>query len=228
LAQCKKKKENQTVTHKSLYSALAAAQAEMGPALKDAVNPAFKSKYADLAAVLAAVLPSLNKHGIAMIQPTYDDETGRYVKTVLVHGETGETLEWRVPLIIVKNDMQGYGGAVTYARRYGAMCVGIAPEDDDGNAAAKAAPKRISSAEMKRQIENIRNDLMDCYSVVGLENLWPQVKRQMDKDGWPTHIEGDEEQTHRAMVINMFADRKKELLAVMVEAPEPNILMAGE
>jgi hypothetical protein len=47
-----------------------------------------------------------------------------------------------VPLIIGKNEMQGYGGAVTYARRYGLMAMaGIAPEDDDGNAAAKAAPK---------------------------------------------------------------------------------------
>lgn len=58
------------MTHKSLYSALAAAQAEMGPALRDAANPAFRSKYADLSAVLAAVMPALNNHGIAMFQRT--------------------------------------------------------------------------------------------------------------------------------------------------------------
>lgn len=123
---------------KSIYAALAAAQAEMGPALKDSTNPAFRSKYADLASVMAACLPALNKHGIAVIQPPTDDEYGRYVKTILVH-ESGETLECRVPLIIGKNDMQGYGSAVTYARRYGLMSMaGIAPEDDDGNAAAKS------------------------------------------------------------------------------------------
>jgi ERF superfamily len=126
---------------KLIAAALAKAQIEMGPALKDSVNLGFKSKYADLASVLDACLPALNKHGIAMIQPTGEDEHGRYVKTVLIH-ESGETLECRVPLIIGKNDMQGYGSAVTYGRRYGAMSMaGIAPEDDDGNAAAKAAPE---------------------------------------------------------------------------------------
>lgn len=130
------------MVHKSLFAALAAAQADMGPALKDSVNPAFKSKYADLASVMAACLPALNAHGIAVIQPPFQDEAGqRFVKTVLVHGETGESAECAVPLIVAKNDMQGYGSAVTYARRYGLMSMaGIAPEDDDGNAAAKAPP----------------------------------------------------------------------------------------
>lgn len=126
----------------TIYTALARAQAEMGRALKDSTNPAFRSKYADLSSVMDACLPALNKHGIAVIQPTADDESGRFVETVLLH-ESGESLRCRVPLIVQKNDMQGYGSAVTYARRYGLMCMaGIAPEDDDGNAAAKAAPRR--------------------------------------------------------------------------------------
>jgi hypothetical protein len=128
--------------HKGLYAALAAAQAEMGPALKDSTNPAFKSKYADLASVMAACMPALSKHGIAVLQPAFDDDGGRYVKTIFVHGDSGESTECRVPLIVAKNDMQGYGSAVTYARRYGLMgMAGIAPEDDDGAAAAKAPPK---------------------------------------------------------------------------------------
>lgn len=128
--------------HKSIATALAAAQAKMGKALKSANNPHFNRKYADLASVVDACMPSLNDHGIAVIQPTTDDENGRYVETILIHGESGETLKCRVPLIVAKNDMQGYGSAVTYARRYGLMSMsGIAPEDDDGNAAAKAAPK---------------------------------------------------------------------------------------
>jgi len=107
--------------HKSLASALARAQSEMGKALKSANNPHFNKKYADLASVADACMPSLTKHGIAVIQPTFDDDTGRYVKTILIHGESGETLECRVPLIVQRNDMQGYGSAVTYARRYGLM-----------------------------------------------------------------------------------------------------------
>ena len=55
--------------HSTLFQALAAAQAEMGPALKDSVNPAFKSRYADLASVMAACIPALSAHGIAVLQP---------------------------------------------------------------------------------------------------------------------------------------------------------------
>jgi hypothetical protein len=136
--------------HKTVYAALAAAQMEMGKALKDSTNPAFKSKYADLASVMDACMPALNRHGIAVFQPTVDDESGRYVKTIFAH-VSGETVECRVPLIVGKNDMQGYGSAVTYARRYGLMgMAGIAPEDDDGNAAAKAPPPKHSSTEALR------------------------------------------------------------------------------
>jgi hypothetical protein len=127
--------------HKSIAAALAAAQAQMGKALKSASNPHFKSKYADLASVVDACMPALNSNGIAVIQPTTDDENGRFVETILIHGETGGELKCRVPLIVGKNDMQGYGSAVTYARRYGLMSMaGIAPEDDDGNAAVKNGP----------------------------------------------------------------------------------------
>jgi hypothetical protein len=127
-------------THKTIYAALAAAQMEMGRALKDTKNPHFGSKYADLASVMDACMSALNKNGICVMQPTGEDEKGRFVKTILAH-VSGETVDCRVPLIVAKNDMQGFGSAVTYARRYGLMSMaGIAPDDDDGNAAAKAAP----------------------------------------------------------------------------------------
>lgn len=134
-----------TASHQNIATALAAAQMDMGKALKSASNPHFKSKYADLSSVADACLPALNMHGIAVIQPTVDDESGRYVRTILIHGSSGEQLDCRVPLIVSKNDMQGYGSAVTYARRYGLMSMaGIAPEDDDGNAASKAPPRMVS------------------------------------------------------------------------------------
>lgn len=129
--------------HKSIASALAAAQMQMGKALKQSSNPHFRSKYADLGSVMDACLPALNAVGIAVVQPAGEDDFGRFVETRLIHGNSGETLTCKVPLIVAKNDMQGYGSAVTYARRYGLMAMaGIAPEDDDGNAAAKAAPKQ--------------------------------------------------------------------------------------
>ena len=141
-------KQEKITTAPGIAVALAAAQMEMGKALKQSNNPHFRSKYADLGNVMDACLEPLNRHGIAVVQPTGEDDHGRHVKTVLIHGESGETLECVVPLIIQKNDMQGYGSAVTYARRYGLMAMaGIAPEDDDGNAATKAAPKADTKAD---------------------------------------------------------------------------------
>ena len=139
--------------HSGIASALAAAQMEMGVALKDSVNPDFRSKYADLANVMNACLPALNRNGIAVIQPTGRDADGtRYVETILIHGESGERLSCRVDLIIGKNDMQGFGSACTYARRYGLMgMAGIAPEDDDGNAAVKSQGANGGATRITRQ-----------------------------------------------------------------------------
>ena len=146
---------------KNIATALAAAQINMGKALKQASNPHFRSKYADLGSVMDACLPALNAHGIAVIQPTGEDEIGRFVETRLIHGESGEQLSCRVPLIVGKNDMQGYGSAVTYARRYGLMAMaGIAADDDDGNAAAKAAPKQEAPKKISAEQFQVINDLI--------------------------------------------------------------------
>lgn len=126
--------------HANLIAALAAAQMQMGRALKSATNPHFKTRYADLAEVMDACMGALNANGIAVMQPVTEREGQRFVTTILAH-ESGDRAECAIPLIVQKNDMQGLGGAITYARRYGLMCMaGIAPEDDDGNTAAAAAP----------------------------------------------------------------------------------------
>lgn len=128
---------------KNIATALVKAQMNMTKATKGAANPHLRSKYADLGSVMDACVPALNEAGIALLQPAGEDEKGRYVETLLIHGESGEQLSCKIPLIVQKNDMQGYGSAVTYARRYGLMTMaGIAPEDDDGNAATKARPQQ--------------------------------------------------------------------------------------
>lgn len=158
----------ETQKHKSLYSALAAAQSEMGRAKKDSKNPHFKSSYADLSSVMDACMPSLTKHGIAVLQPAHDEGGERYVKTIFAHGESGETMECRVPLIVNKNDMQGYGSAVTYARRYGLMgMAGIAPDDDDGNAAANAPPERSQPAPIAKVSPEQAKELHDLAGRAG-------------------------------------------------------------
>lgn len=166
--------------HKSIYAALAAAQMEMGPALKDSSNPAFKSKYADLASVMAACMGALNKHGICVMQPTGEDETGRFVRTIFAH-VSGETVECRVPLIVAKNDMQGYGSAVTYARRYGLMSMaGIAPEDDDGNAAAKAPPRAEDERQRGPSAADVAcESLANADSLDQLSAIWKDLPRSI-------------------------------------------------
>ena len=123
---------------KNIASALVKAQLGFAPALKTSTNPHFRSKYVDLAGCVEAVVDSLNAAGIALIQRTSQDDTGVTVETVFVH-ESGEMLECgKLHVPAAKQDPQGYGSALTYARRYSLMAAcGIAPEDDDGNAASR-------------------------------------------------------------------------------------------
>lgn len=126
---------------KEIAQALVKAQRAFGPALKTSSNPHFKSRYADLAACVEAVMDGLNANGIALVQQTHECEAGVIVETVFVH-ESGETFSaGKLHVPAVKHDAQGYGSALTYARRYSLMAAcGIAPEDDDGNAASRKAP----------------------------------------------------------------------------------------
>jgi hypothetical protein len=123
---------------KNIATALVKAQKAFGPALKSSTNPHFKSRYADLSACVEAVIEGLNEAGIALIQRTSEDLNGVTVETVFIH-ESGEMLECgKLHVPASKQDPQGYGSALTYARRYSLMAAcGIAPEDDDGNAATR-------------------------------------------------------------------------------------------
>lgn len=131
-----------------IAGALAKAQGAMRHALKEADNTHFKSKYADLASVIDAARPALSENGIAVVQRDLPTEApGVIVQTVLLH-ESGEWIaDEGVYVPASKLDAHGYGSARTYARRYGlASVVGVAQEDDDGNAAAKSAPKNATRA----------------------------------------------------------------------------------
>lgn len=122
------------------------AKQAFGPALKDKTNPAFRSKYADLGACIDAVEDALLANDIAMMQETFLDDSGITVETVFLH-TSGETIRGgKLHVPAAKQDPQGYGSALTYARRYSLMAAcGIAAEDDDGNAAsASRSPAKAS------------------------------------------------------------------------------------
>ncbi|MGB4064218.1 MAG: ERF family protein [Azonexus sp.] len=128
---------------KQISAALVKAQKAFGPALKSSTNPHFKSRYADLSACVEAVIEGLNDNGIMLMQPCHESESGVTVETLFIHKSGEQMSAGKLHVPAAKNDPQGYGSALTYARRYSLMAAcGIAPEDDDGNAGSKPAPKR--------------------------------------------------------------------------------------
>jgi len=118
-----------------LAAALAKAQAEVGTVHKDSANPYFKSSYASLAAVWEATRPILSKHQLSVVQMPSHDEAGYYVETQLMHS-SGQWIRSRTYMKPAKDDPQGIGSLISYARRYALQAVTmICPDDDDGEAA---------------------------------------------------------------------------------------------
>jgi hypothetical protein len=121
-----------------IAAALAVAQGKIKSALKGNVNPHFKSKYADLAAVKEACGDALSANGIAVVQ-AHGFEGERFILTTRLIHKSGQWLESQYLIKPVKDDPQGYASATTYARRISlsSMVGVVADEDDDGNAASQ-------------------------------------------------------------------------------------------
>lgn len=122
-----------------ISAALAKAQGEIDGAKKAKTNPAFRSKYADLSGCVEACRDALTECGIAVLQLPQPCDDGVLLVTMLTHSSGQWISDGGLHVPANKKDAQGFGSALTYARRYG-LCamVGIAPEDDDGNAATKS------------------------------------------------------------------------------------------
>lgn len=164
-----------------IAAALAKAQGCIEGATKDRVNPAFRSKYADLGAVWDACREHLSANGIAVTQPITHRDGAMYVVTRLTHASGQFMQDEGMPLLLGKQDMQGLGSAITYARRYGLMAmVGIAPEDDDGQEAVKnaTAPKAAKTMPAEKKPDLVTrykalNQALDlCKTAADLEKTW--------------------------------------------------------
>ena len=169
----------------NVAAALVKAQKAFGPALKTNTNPHFKSKYADLSACIEAVIDALNANGIALIQRNVETDTGVCVETVFVH-ESGEMLS-SGPLHVpaAKQDPQGYGSALTYARRYSLMAAcGIAPEDDDGNAGVKGVQAERKPKDTKSDPKAITQAVKDGKAAAVATHLASLAQEQLDLI-WP-------------------------------------------
>lgn len=149
----------------ALAKALAAAQKEMDGAAKVKLNPHLKSKYADMESVVDAIKAPLAKYGISYTQLNEPSERNEVrVETVLMH-ESGEWVSGVIALPVSKTDPQGFGSAMTYARRYALMAiVGIAAEDDDGLRATLAGDGQDSaSADLLAKMDVAVSSGMDAY-----------------------------------------------------------------
>ena len=153
---------------KEIATAFVKAQKAFGPALKTSTNPHFKSRYADLAACVEAVIDALNANGIGLIQVMHECNDGVIVSTTFIH-ESGEIIDCgKLHVPAIKHDAQGYGSSLTYARRYSLMAAcGIAPEDDDGNAGSKQQPKLTDAA-----LQALLADIADCKNEAELKNAY--------------------------------------------------------
>lgn len=139
-----------------ISKAFCKAQAEFNGARKDSVNPAFRSKYADLSSVIEATQAALNKNGIAILQAPQLDGQLVTITTRLQH-ESGEFYESDLSLPAVMRDRfdaQSVGSAITYGCRYSMQSMLCVPrEDDDGQAAVGAGTKEAAQAVAKRKID---------------------------------------------------------------------------
>jgi len=144
----------------ALSKALTQVQGSVEGAVKGKVNPAFKSKYADLTSVWEACREPLVMNGLSVVQFPGEMIDNRMTLTTQLSHESGEWMRCTLSIPLTKADAQGYGSAVTYARRYAlAAVVGVCPEDDDGNAASRGTPRNDAKSE-DRITEAQRVELM--------------------------------------------------------------------
>lgn len=184
-----------------LASALSKAQGVMGNVKKDKSNPFFNSSYADLAGAIDTAKEPLASNGLSVVQVpgamTVDGTAS--LETVLLHS-SGQWISETMQIRPVKNDPQGLGSALTYARRYAYMAVvGLASEDDDGNAASvvenkaktiggKVAVDPISSTATSEQVAKILAELErtkvekeKIYKTFNVTDLTDLTKAEADK-----------------------------------------------
>lgn len=158
-----------------LVSALAKARAEFDAVTKNANNPFFKSKYADLSEVIGAITPALSANGLVVVQPIEQTENGLLLRTQLYH--VGGGVIESTFAIPENKDIQKLGSAITYVRRYSlSSLIGVAPQDDDGNAAAGKKVEGENIDELIKLYETNFNKIENCKNIDDLKTLWLSLK----------------------------------------------------
>lgn len=143
---------------------------------KDSDNPYYKSKYADLNAIFDEVKDKINENGFILLQNVENN----YLRTRIIHIETGEFLESMFELLTAKPDMQQLGSAVTYARRYSLLpMLNIETEDDDGNLACGIKKPSFDELETYEQFDEA---IRGCKTEKSVNALYYKWKEKFTKD----------------------------------------------
>jgi len=190
---------NQSEQLNELAAALSKAQGQIEGAKKDSANPFFKSKYADLASVWEACRKPLADNGLSIIQCPEESENGIAIETMLLHS-SGQWKSSRYSMPVSKVDAQAVGSAITYGRRYAlAAMVGVAPEDDDGNAAAKGNMEEKTKSENKKT-----------------QDLYPETEWVKKATKWRESIESGEKKAQALidylLTIGTITQERKDLI----------------
>jgi hypothetical protein len=197
---------NQSESIAKLSEALAKAQGVMEGASKDSNNPFFKSKYADLSSVWDACRKPLSDNGLSVVQtadfiPEHPDMV--CLETILCHS-SGEWIKGKLAVKPVKSDPQSVGSCITYLRRYSLQSiVGIAPEDDDGNAASG------KQADKKQTTKKNEDDVPD-YAPPTTPDRYPEEP--------PKLITLEQQTTLNGIIIDKGVDQEKFLKFMDVKA----------
>jgi len=176
----------------SLYTALLAVQGELPHLQRTKINPAFRSKYVPLEELHEEVLPILNQHGLVWItQPVLggtEEADQPCLHYRLLHAATGDEIEGLMSLMIDKQNPQGQGSAITYARRYSLMAVLglVADDDDDGNKASgrgKPASRKASKQAAGQQKPAQPAGVASVESLTAIRNLYQASGLTSEKFG---------------------------------------------
>lgn len=171
-----------------LFAALSIAQGKIEGAKKDQKNPHFKSMFAGLSATWDACREALAENGLAVVQTTMPTADGIFLVTTLGH-KSGQWIRGETPLFMDRQGMQPLGSAITYARRYGLQGVtGIAPVDDDGEAATDHDGKgkepvfgKLTKTKLQAKMREFDTDLHAVEDIDSLEGLLASYREDLNQ-----------------------------------------------
>ena len=177
---------NKSENISELAKALSKAQAEMSGAKKNSNNPFFTSKYADLKEVIECVKEPFANNGLSFVQFPISNDGFAGVETVIIHS-SGEWISNEYMLKVSKNDPQGMGSAITYARRYAlqAAC-GVPSEDDDAESAMGRSVKVKKAPEPKLEPKQTKTEAIELLAAAEdfskLVGAWNKVSKENKKN----------------------------------------------